>query len=131
MPKSFTDTDTIVFAGTTAKNLLAKNEIQCAAAVSWVEPATISSMALGWLAPVSFIDGRLITAGAFRKSRSNMPADNLDDLITASARALDLPVDPAWHPAIRFNLDVTFRLAALVASFPLPDDAEPAPVFRA
>jgi len=60
-----------------------------------------------------------------------MPADNLDDLITASARALDLPVDPAWHPAIRFNLDVTFRLAALVASFPLPDDAEPAPVFRA
>ena len=60
-----------------------------------------------------------------------MPADNLDDLITASARALDLPVDPTWHPAIRFNLEVTFRLAALVASFSLPDDAEPAPVFRA
>jgi hypothetical protein len=60
-----------------------------------------------------------------------MPADNLDDLITASARAFDLPIDSAWHPAIRFNLEVTFRFAALVASFPLPDDADPAPVFRA
>jgi Protein of unknown function (DUF4089) len=60
-----------------------------------------------------------------------MSADDLDDLIAASARALDLPADPAWRPAIRFNLDVTFRLAALVASFPLPDDAEPAPVFEA
>jgi hypothetical protein len=60
-----------------------------------------------------------------------MSTDNLDDLIAASARALDLPVDSAWHPAIRFNLDVTFRLAALVASLPLPDDAEPAPVFEA
>jgi hypothetical protein len=60
-----------------------------------------------------------------------MSADNLDTLIAASARALDLPVDPAWHPAIRFNLEVTFRFAAFVASFPLPDDAEPAPVFRA
>jgi hypothetical protein len=60
-----------------------------------------------------------------------MSADNLDALIAASARTLDLPVDPAWYPAIRFNLDVTFRLATLVAAFPLPDEAEPAPVFRA
>jgi hypothetical protein len=60
-----------------------------------------------------------------------MSAENLDALITASARTLDLPVDPAWRPAIRFNLEVTFRFAALVAAFPLPDDAEPAPVFRA
>jgi hypothetical protein len=60
-----------------------------------------------------------------------MSADDLDTMITASARALDLPVDPAWHPAIRFNLDVTLRFAALVADFPLPDDAEPAPVFKA
>jgi Protein of unknown function (DUF4089) len=64
-------------------------------------------------------------------SNANMSADDLDTLIAASARALDLPVDPAWHPAIRFNLEVTLRFAALVASFPLPDDAEPAPVFRA
>ena len=60
-----------------------------------------------------------------------MPADDLDDFIAASARALKLPVDPAWYPMIRSNLEVTFRLAAVVADFRLPDDAEPAPVFRA
>ena len=54
-----------------------------------------------------------------------------DDFITASARALALPVDPSWYPAVRTNLDVTWKLADLVAEFALPDDAEPAPVFRA
>jgi hypothetical protein len=57
--------------------------------------------------------------------------DNLDAFVAAIAQALDLPADPAWHAAIRFNLDVTLRFAALVADFPLPDDAEPAPVFGA
>jgi hypothetical protein len=60
-----------------------------------------------------------------------MPDNHLDPLIAVSAQALDLPVDPAWHAAIRFNLDVTLRFAALVADFPLADDTEPAPVFRA
>ena len=60
-----------------------------------------------------------------------MPSDQLDDFIAASARALALPVDPAWYPMIRANLEVTFRLAAIVADFKLPDLAEPAPVFRA
>jgi len=60
-----------------------------------------------------------------------MPALDLDELITTSAGALALPIDPAWCPTIRVNLEVTFRLAELVASFPLPDDAEPAPVFWA
>ena len=60
-----------------------------------------------------------------------MTSDELDHFIAASARALALPVDPAWYPMIRVNLEVIFRLAALVAEFKLPDDAEPAPVFRA
>jgi Protein of unknown function (DUF4089) len=60
-----------------------------------------------------------------------MSTDNLDVLIAASAQALDLPVDPAWYPAVRFNLEVTLRFATLIAAFPLPDEAEPAPVFRA
>ena len=45
--------------------------------------------------------------------------------------AIDLPVEPAWMPAVKANLEVTLRLARLVADFPLPDDAEPAPVFGA
>jgi hypothetical protein len=57
--------------------------------------------------------------------------DPLDDFIIASARALDLRIDKAWMPAVRGNLAVTLRLAALVGAFNLPDDAEPAPVFKA
>ena len=54
----------------------------------------------------------------------------LDASSTRSA-ALGLPVEPAWKPAIKANLQVTLRLAALVAEFELPDEAEPAPVFEA
>ena len=57
--------------------------------------------------------------------------DPLDAFIEASARVLDLPVDPAWRPAIKANLAVTLRLTALVSEFKLPDEAEQAPVFRA
>ena len=55
----------------------------------------------------------------------------LDKLVDAMARALGLPLEPEWRPAVKTNLDVTLRLAALFADFPLPDDAEPAPVFVA
>jgi Protein of unknown function (DUF4089) len=73
-------------------------------------------------------------AAARRQARSaSKPArrDPLDDYVIAAARALDLPIDPAWQGAIKTNLAVTLRLAALYADFPLPDDAEPAPVFAA
>jgi len=57
--------------------------------------------------------------------------DPLDDLISATADALALPIDPAWRPAVRTHLEITFQLGKLVEEFELPDDAEPAPVFRA
>jgi hypothetical protein len=57
--------------------------------------------------------------------------DPLDDFVDAAARALELPLDPAWRPAVKANLLVTLRQAGLVTEFALPDDAEPAPVFRA
>ncbi len=57
--------------------------------------------------------------------------DNLDTYIDAAAQALGIPVKPEWTPTIRANLDVTFKLAAIVAEKELPDDAEPAPVFKA
>ena len=56
---------------------------------------------------------------------------DLDNFIAAASAALDLPLDPAWQASIKANLVVTLRHAATVAEFPLPDDAEPAPVFRA
>jgi hypothetical protein len=57
--------------------------------------------------------------------------DTLNDFIDTAARALELPLEPAWRPAVTANLLVTLRQAALVSEFALPDDAEPAPVFRA
>ncbi len=58
-------------------------------------------------------------------------AATLDALIAAGAEVLGLSVDPAWQRAIRAHLGVTLRHAALVAAFDLPDEADPAPVFRA
>jgi hypothetical protein len=49
----------------------------------------------------------------------------------AMAAALDLPLTGEYAPQVEANLAVAFRLAPLFLDFPLPDDAEPAPVFRA
>jgi hypothetical protein len=57
--------------------------------------------------------------------------DSIDALVTASAQALGLTLDSAWHDSIAFNLRLILRHAALVDEFALPDDAEPAPVFHA
>jgi hypothetical protein len=60
-----------------------------------------------------------------------MAADLLDDYIDAVSKALALPVDDAWKPAVRANLEVSLKLARLVDEFALPDEAEPASVFTA
>jgi Protein of unknown function (DUF4089) len=57
--------------------------------------------------------------------------DPLDDYIDAVGKALALPVDDAWKPAVRANLEVSLKLARLVDEFPLPDETEPASVFAA
>ncbi len=60
-----------------------------------------------------------------------MATDPLDDFIDAAAQALQLPIAPEWKASVKANLAVTLKHAATVAEFPLPDDAEPAPVFKA
>jgi hypothetical protein len=59
------------------------------------------------------------------------PTDPLDAYIDSAAALLKLPLEPEWKPAVRANLEVTLKLAALVAEKELPDDAEPAPVYQA
>jgi hypothetical protein len=54
----------------------------------------------------------------------------LDGYIDAVTTALGLPVDAAWKPAIRANLEVTLKLARLVDEFPLPDEIEPAEIYE-
>lgn len=56
---------------------------------------------------------------------------NLDAYMDASAAVLGLTIAPEWRVAVRANLEVTLRMAALVDAFELPDEAEPAPVFTA
>jgi hypothetical protein len=60
-----------------------------------------------------------------------MAADPLDDYIDAVAKALALPVEDAWRPSVRANLEVSLRLARIVDEFTLPDETEPASVFAA
>jgi hypothetical protein len=58
-------------------------------------------------------------------------SDPLDPMIEAGCALLGITPEPSWLPTIRQNLEVSLRLARLVEEFPLPDEAEPAPVFRA
>ena len=58
-------------------------------------------------------------------------SDPLDAYVDAAAIALNLPIEEAWKASVRMNLDVTLKLAARVAEFPLPEGIEPAPVFEA
>ena len=70
-------------------------------------------------------------SGAARAKSAPAAPEMLDQFITAAAHALALPVEAAWKDAVKANLEVTLRLAASFSDFPLPDDAEPAPVFTA
>jgi hypothetical protein len=58
-------------------------------------------------------------------------SDPLDAYIESAAVLLNLPLQPEWRGAVRANLEVTLKFAALVAEKELPDDAEPAPVYQA
>ena len=60
-----------------------------------------------------------------------MAADPLDDYIDAVAKALALPIDEAWRPAVKANLEFSLRIARLGDEFKLPDEIEPASVFAA
>jgi hypothetical protein len=65
------------------------------------------------------------------KSVKTPGSDPIGDFIHAAARVLALPIEPQWLGAIKANLEVNLRLAAFVAEFVLPDEAEPAPIFTA
>jgi hypothetical protein len=54
----------------------------------------------------------------------------LDEFITAGAALLGVPIAREWQPAIRMHMAASLMHAAMVVEFLLPDDAEPAAVFR-
>jgi hypothetical protein len=65
------------------------------------------------------------------KKAQAAPREAIDALVDAGAKALGLPLDPAWQASVKFNLQLILRHATLVEEFSLPDDAEPAPVYHA
>ena len=65
-----------------------------------------------------------------RGMRTKKP-DALAALVAASAQALALPLERTWHSGVKLNLQLLFTHAAQVDEFLLPDETEPAPVFRA
>ena len=93
--------------------------------------ARVSKTARGKYSPTKSARAKITHAKSARADRTPVSRELLDHFIGAAAHALALPVEPAWKPAIRANLEVTLRLANSFADFPLPDDAEPAPVFVA
>ncbi|WP_206667414.1 DUF4089 domain-containing protein [Muricoccus nepalensis] len=68
-----------------------------------------------------------------------MPADlpplpddaTLLALLDAAALANGIPVDPAWRPEVLANFRAVANAARAFLPFPLEDESEPAPVFRA
>jgi hypothetical protein len=75
---------------------------------------------------------KVTKAATGRKSvRTSRQPDHLTDLIDASGKVFELTIESAWKPAIHANLQVIFRQAALFMAFELPDDAEPASIFKA
>jgi hypothetical protein len=57
--------------------------------------------------------------------------DQFDNMIEAAAEVFGFNVELAWKPGVRANLQVLVGQAALFMAFELPDDAEPAPIFKA
>jgi len=58
------------------------------------------------------------------------PGFDPETYLDLMSQALDLPIDPAYRDNVRLHLEMTARMAGLVASFPLPDEVEPAFVFK-
>jgi Protein of unknown function (DUF4089) len=73
-------------------------------------------------------------AGALEKrsrSSARLRSEGLRVFVKASAQLLDLPIEAEWEGSVTANLDTILRLASAFADFPLPDEAEPAPIFTA
>ena len=58
-------------------------------------------------------------------------SDDLDAWLDANAALLGIQIAPEWRDAVRQHLRITRDIAQLVLEFPLPDEADPAPIFRA
>jgi len=54
---------------------------------------------------------------------------DLGVFLDAALRIVDLPLEPELRPRVLMHLETAAHMASLVTSFPMSDEAEPAPVF--
>ena len=73
----------------------------------------------------------MFKVGMMGRNQMAQDIDQVESYVAAAAPILALPLEVEWKPAIRANLEMTLKMAALVCAFPLPDDAEQSPVFKA
>jgi hypothetical protein len=67
------------------------------------------------------------------KNEEGELADRSSDIevyVDAAAALIGLPLDPAHRPGVILNMHRIAEMAGLVMAFPLPEETEPAPVFR-
>jgi len=55
---------------------------------------------------------------------------DVDAMIDAGAPLMQLDISEAQRPGVRQNLKTAAKMAALVEQVKIPDDTEPAPVYR-
>lgn len=64
-------------------------------------------------------------------STTPSPNDLALAMMQAMAPTLGLSIDPVWRDGVVANLVTLAIMAKLVQEFPLDDELEPAPVYRA
>jgi hypothetical protein len=64
-------------------------------------------------------------------SRSPPRHRPIDEMVDAGTLALGLPLEADWRAGVIANLDLILQRASLLVDFSLPDECEPAPIFRA
>ncbi len=69
------------------------------------------------------------TTGSGGKRELAQPPFDIEAYVDQAAALIGLPLDPQHRPGVVLNVERIAQLAALVMAFPLPDEAEPAPVF--
>jgi hypothetical protein len=72
-----------------------------------------------------------MSKGKAAQAATTTASDSLDQFVDATAAILDLRIDSGWKPAVVANLRVILQHAAAVGEMELPDEAEPAPVYKA
>jgi hypothetical protein len=60
-----------------------------------------------------------------------MDEATLDALIDAGTASVGIEMKPEWRQAVRMHLAISLGHAATVLQAKLPDEVDPAPVFRA